>query len=192
MPKLEPSVLVQAVKRANTPKGYPVFIETGTHVGRTSRMVSSMVKKVYTVEVDEKLYNRAADLFKGSNVEVLKGDSLDVLPTLLNDVKDNIIFWLDGHNSGPGTGVGRIDFPLLQECQIIDSNLQSKEALILADDVRMFGHGHKLEIDDSLRTISIGAVLSAFKRLRVIDHWFADSGLAKDDRLIIHVTTLPA
>jgi hypothetical protein len=187
MPALEPSILIDAVQRANTPKGYPVFIETGTLLGDTSRLVSPMVKKVYTIEIDEQLYTRAAGLFEGTNVEVIKGDSIDVLPTILNKINDNVIFWLDGHNSGPGTGVGKIDFPLLEECQVIDNNLQSKRALIIADDIRMFGEGHDHEIDDSLKTITIDAVLKSFKRLKIVDHWFADSVMAKNDRLFIHV-----
>lgn len=187
MPALESNVLVEAVKKANTDKGYPIFIETGTLLGDTSAMVSPMVKKVYTIEIDDSLYNRAVVRFQNTNVEVIKGDSLDVLPDLLKKNKDNIIFWLDGHNSGPGTGVGKYDFPLIQECTIIDNLLESKEALIIADDIRMFGTGHDFEIDDSLKTITVESVLNVFKRLKIVNHWFADSIMASNDRLIIHV-----
>jgi hypothetical protein len=188
MPNLQKENIINWLSEiGKTPKEFPVFIETGTFLGETTQMAATIFDKVFTIEVDDKLYNNAAAYLPQFGIEVIKGDSLNIFPTLIPKISDNIIFWLDGHYSGYGTGYGQYDFPALQECEMIDKYLQSKEAFIMIDDVRLFGHGHAEQVDDSLVTITIDKILSSFLNRKVLNYCLKSSELAEVDRLLIHI-----
>jgi len=115
--------------------GIDTFIETGTYMGGTTKWASVHFKKVHTIELSEVLYNKVKDelLAKGNIVPHL-GDSRDVLPEILKNTNDNIIFWLDGHYSA-GITAGKDDpCPLLKELEIILS--RNNDDIILIDDAR--------------------------------------------------------
>jgi hypothetical protein len=65
------------------------------------------------------------------------GDSKNVLGKILNCAEGRILFWLDGHYSGPGTGRGDTDCPLLLELLEIADHPR-KDHCILIDDARLF------------------------------------------------------
>jgi hypothetical protein len=188
MPNLKKENIIDWMAEIDkNPNDFPVFIETGTFLGETTQMAASIFKKVYTIEVDERLYNNALFTLSQLDIGVINGDSLNVFPELLPKISDSIVFWLDGHYSGQGTGYGKYDFPALQECELIDNHLQSKEAFIMIDDVRLFGQGHAEQIDDSLVTITIDKILSSFSKRKVIRYCLKPSELADVDRLLIHI-----
>jgi len=188
MPALEKQLILDGLNKINkTADDFKIFIETGTFMGETSELMSNIFDTVYTIEVYEELYNNAQNKFLNTNVHPILGDSTNILPSLLPELKENIVFWLDGHNSGPGTGVGTTDFPVLQECNIIDQNFKGDLGLILIDDVRLFGVGHANEIDDSLKLVSVESILNTFKNKKIIDYWFCDSICASNDRLILYI-----
>jgi hypothetical protein len=188
MPALEKQLILDSLNKINkTTNDFKVFIETGTFLGETSQLASDIFSTVYTIEIYEELYNNAQNNFLNTNVHPILGDSTDMLPNLLSKVNENTVFWLDGHNSGPGTGVGSVDFPVLQECKIIDENFKGDLGLILIDDVRLFGVGHHNEIDDSLITLTVEKILDTFKEKTVINHWLEPSNLSENDRLIIFI-----
>ncbi len=56
---------------------------------------------------------------------------------MIDEVQDDILFWLDGHYSGQGTGIGELTSPILNELDIIQSKNLSKYC-ILIDDYRLF------------------------------------------------------
>lgn len=187
MPSLEPSLVEKSIQRIEKLlTDFPVFIETGTFQGESSRAMSSLFPEVYTIEVDSDLYQKALHSFNGTNVVVLEGDSISVLKTLLPTVEKNTIFWLDGHYSGPGTGRGQQEFPLLEECRIIDSEFRGQEALILIDDMRLLGW-KEIGDDGTLAATNIVTILKSFTKRNLLDHWYADSSIAEGDRLILHI-----
>ena len=56
----------------------------------------------------------------------------------------------------------------------IDNNIDTLlnpniESIVIVDDVRLFGHGHSAEIDDSLKSITIDQIVKSFKNKKVID-----------------------
>ena len=112
-----------------------IFVETGTYMGRTTKWASTQFKEVYTIELSESLYNQIKDeLLNKGNITPHLGDSRDVLPRILANIKGNILFWLDGHYSA-GVTAGKDDpCPLLQELEIILS--RNNEDIILIDDAR--------------------------------------------------------
>ena len=149
MPSIDKNFIEQVVSKVEKNLSeFNTFVETGTYRGDTSAMAMHLFEKVYTIEVDSNLYYNAIRRFNGSNVEVLNGDSIDVLGQLLPNINSRIIFWLDGHNSGPGTGVGKIDFPILEELKQIDNNLVESGAIIMIHYIRLLGTRHPLDIED--------------------------------------------
>jgi len=133
-----PQFVKEAILRKYAIDGAP-WIETGTYMGTTTRFLSTMAPKVYTIEPGEKLFRRAARRFKGSNVDVIQGVSEHVFPDLLPRLSGNICFWLDGHYSAGKTFRGDKDCPVEDELSAIDDSLSRFGHLsILIDDVRCF------------------------------------------------------
>lgn len=189
MPSLEKNLIDDCLSKIDkTYNDFPVFIESGTFMGESTSLASNIFEKVYTIELEPSLYDRAVSLFKEkTNIDTLFGDTIKILPEILIKESRNSIFWLDGHNSGPGTNVGEIDFPALQECEIIDKYFTGNLGLILIDDVRLFGKGHTFQIDDSLMTITIDKIINVFKNKSIINYWLMPSFLDSNDRLIIYI-----
>ena len=83
---------------------YNIAIETGTFKGDGTQILSKIFKKVYTIEIDDILYNTAVNKFSNTkNIKCLKGDSKRVLLELSSQPRlknENILFWLDAHWSG--------------------------------------------------------------------------------------------
>ena len=49
----------------------------------------------------------------------------------------SVLYWLDGHYSGEGTGIGDIASPIINEIEIIMSKNIEKYCIII-DDLRLF------------------------------------------------------
>jgi hypothetical protein len=117
------------------------FIETGTCFGNMVHTIKDEVERVYSIEVDDTLFNIARLRFSFSpNVTILNGDSGETLHRLLPTVRERCLFWLDAHYSGGITGKGLTDTPIIQELKAIDAHVV-KNHIILIDDVRCFGNG---------------------------------------------------
>ena len=83
---------------------YKIAIESGTLIGNGTIELSKYFNQVYTIEIDENLFNETKERFiNNENIICLHGDSKIVLPKLVDDKKiknENILFWLDAHWSG--------------------------------------------------------------------------------------------
>jgi hypothetical protein len=87
---------------------YTTVVETGTFKGTTTLRLAERFDRVYTVEIDERLYKMAANKFaskKKDNIVALLGDSREVLGTLVPELcadgkADKVVFWLDAHWAG--------------------------------------------------------------------------------------------
>ncbi len=115
-----------------------IFIETGTYQGNTTNRAIPFFKQIHTIELFENLYHKATQRFYNINkVKTYLGDSCEVLDKVLPNIDEKILFWLDGHYSGPGTGQGKTNTPILQELKIIKKH-NIKNAIILIDDNKIF------------------------------------------------------
>ena len=115
-----------------------VFIETGTFLGDMIDSVKDEFIDIYSIELDEKLYLKAKDRFeKFNHIHLFNGDSGVMLDEIAPDINKKCLFWLDAHYSGPGTGRGYVDTPIVQELDIIANNNKYK-SVILIDDARIF------------------------------------------------------
>ncbi len=126
------------LKREGVSNG--IWIETGTYLGDTTKYLSTFANKVYSIEPQLKLYERALKRFeKCKNIMLLNSTSEEALPKLLPTIKGTVNFWLDGHYSKGETYKGAIDCPLLYELDVIGKNLVNFTNLrIFIDDVRCF------------------------------------------------------
>lgn len=114
-----------------------VFVETGTHLGHTARWASGQFAKVVTIERSESLYTKAREAMGHiSNLEILRGDTREVLPQVLAGQERPCLLWLDAHWSGGETFGQADECPLLDEIRIV--NQSRPDHFILIDDARLF------------------------------------------------------
>jgi hypothetical protein len=115
-----------------------IFFETGTYSGDTTEKATLVFNEVHSTELSEKIYREAVRRFNNNkNVHLHYGDSPTLLAQILPTISKEIIFWLDAHYCGIGTGRGRSDCPLLEELEAIRLSNKSN-SVIMIDDLRSF------------------------------------------------------
>ncbi|MES2838454.1 MAG: hypothetical protein V4667_13080 [Bacteroidota bacterium] len=113
------------------------LIETGTYMGTMVEAQRTYFDKIISIEVSDELYKIVKDKFKQYNHIILfKGDSGEIMPDVLKDIKEPCLFWLDGHYSSGVTGKGELNTPIFKELDAIFAN--NKNHIILIDDARCF------------------------------------------------------
>ena len=77
----------------------PIFVETGTYKGDSVQEALDVgFKKVYTIELDDGRYEKCVKRFANNpNVHLYHGDTLEILPKVLELVDERATFWLDAH-----------------------------------------------------------------------------------------------
>lgn len=116
----------------------PTLIETGTYEGATVAACLGHFERIYTIELDQALYNAARDRFANEpTVTVIHGDSCTELSRLAVDVTGPVLFWLDAHYSHGETAKGPHDPPLPWELSAILG--RGEPDVILIDDARHMG-----------------------------------------------------
>jgi hypothetical protein len=70
------------------------------------------------------------------NVRCYLGDSAQVLPEILRQLRSPAMFWLDAHWCGEGTGFSQTECPLLRELELILNH--HRDHIIMIDDARCF------------------------------------------------------
>jgi hypothetical protein len=117
-----------------------IFIETGTYKAETTTALAPHFSKVISIELDQTLASAAQRVFAHSkHVKIVQGDSGLVLPKILAEINERCLFWLDGHNCGPTTGMSK-DFgptPVMKELEVIFTH-PVKDHIIIIDDHRYF------------------------------------------------------
>lgn len=88
------------------------FLETGTYLGWTSKIVSNYFEKVITIENNYQYYLEAVENLKeNKNCYLYHGSSYEVMDKILKEGDDKIFFFLDAH--------WYEELPLLNELKII-------------------------------------------------------------------------
>lgn len=114
------------------------FIETGTLYGQMVYEVRNIFNKIYSIELDCKLFRDCCKKFNRFNhIHILQGDSGNLLPVLLSHISEQCLFWLDAHYSGGLTAKNEVETPIMQEINAILSH-HIRNHCILIDDARMF------------------------------------------------------
>jgi len=124
--------------RHNIPNS--VWIETGTHLGGTTRFLAGLASKVITLEPSEFYFQQASKSLAGlPNVETIHGSSEEHLDKILKTLKGkNVCLWLDGHWSGGETWCGKKETPILLELATVAKHQKCFPGLaVLIDDFRL-------------------------------------------------------
>jgi len=168
-------------------KEYPVFLETGTWVGDTIFSMEPHFNKLYTIEIAEHYYNSTKSKYFGDKINFMLGDGYKVISELVKEIKDPIIFFLDGHHSGGDTGLGEKECPLYEEIEVIN-NLFEGEGIIIIDDYRLFqDSGSSVPGETGAMAVDKTTVLSLIQS-RITEVYHLPSYLSIDDRLVIHIS----
>ena len=120
----------------------PVLVETGTNLGHMVNIQKSRFREIYSIELDEWLAARAKRKFAAyPHIHLYQGDSGVVLPTIVPQLKDRCLFWLDAH-------WGDESAPIKKELECIYRH-PIRNHVLLIDDARWFdGRGDYLSVDD--------------------------------------------
>src|SRR5581483_11501794 len=139
-----------------------IFIESGTSYGGTTKIAKELFKEVYTIELEDQFYQKAAANFSNDrNVHVYHGDSGKLLPSIIKDLKNqNLLFWLDGHYSGGTTAKGESNTPIMSELKAIKES-GILHGIILIDDICCFHPDNKSIIEVAQGYPTIGEVRDA-------------------------------
>lgn len=143
-----PFYLVEGILKSDR---VDTFVELGTAGGDTIKTAAKCFKKCYTIEIIE---NRAIVDKSIENIKWLTGNTVDILPTIIDDllvekalmqkgvdpIYNYSVFWIDSHYSDPEPNTSQFtECPLMEELEII--SLYQHDAIILIDDARLFmGH----------------------------------------------------
>lgn len=115
-----------------------ILIETGTFQGDAIYGLKSRFKKVYSIELSSELAAKAQHRFRSNpHIQILQGDSGQLLSQVLSGISQPCLFWLDGHYSGGPTAQGDMDTPILKELRTVLDH-PCKDHVILIDDARLF------------------------------------------------------
>ena len=118
------------------------WIETGTYLGHTTKLLSENSNFVHTIEPSKKcLMLSRYSLRNKKNIFFYEGTSEKFLEKIISNIKEqNICIWLDGHFSDGITFKGAIDTPIKTELKIIEKYLHKFGKLtIFIDDIRCSG-----------------------------------------------------
>jgi hypothetical protein len=115
-----------------------ILVETGTYFGAMVEACKDAFERIYSVELQESFYRRAQKRFaRFPHIKLLNGDSATVLPTVLAQISERCLFWLDAHYMGGITAKGLSECPVIRELELIGSH-PARGHVILIDDARFF------------------------------------------------------
>ncbi len=139
----------QTLKHYQQQYGFNTLVETGTFMGDMVEAQKKNFKKVISIELAEELFKKATQRFEAdNNVQIVQGDSGKVLPQILKDIHEPVLFWLDGHYSAGATARGEKDCPIFEEIDAILTSNHPAHGLLI-DDARLFvGTGDYPTIDE--------------------------------------------
>ena len=144
-----------------------VFVETGTLVG--AGIVTALragFPRIVSIELHRPYYEVQRRRFAGyPGVTCLLGDSVEVLPGVLDQLSEPATFWLDAHaHDMHGGGRGPKSSPILDELALISQH-PAKTHTILIDDRRVMGAAFIADSGDLWGGVRECDVLSALHNI---------------------------
>jgi len=127
-----------AIRQYALERGARILVETGTFRGDTLASVYDAFDKLYSIELSADLHARASRRFRRMpKIQLLQGDSGQILPRILEQIDQPALFWLDAHYSSGVTARGFEDTPIRAELAAILAH-PVQGHVILIDDARHF------------------------------------------------------
>lgn len=147
-----------------------VFIETGTFKGYMVKSMLKQFKIIHSIELNETFFKNAKKLFNDYKyVKIWQGNSEFILPIVLENIRENSLFWLDGHcciDHGKITSKGIKNTPIISELISIANNQKKYDLkhLILIDDARLFDGNDDYPTIDEIKKL----ILDYYTNYKVI------------------------
>jgi hypothetical protein len=114
------------------------FIETGTYMGEMIDAVLNTFPKIISIEFDPALVERAKNKFSSYvHVTILQGHSGKVLPSVIPNITEPCLFWLDAYFSGGVTSQSDLETLIAKELKTLLEH-SCADHVILIDDARNF------------------------------------------------------
>ncbi len=121
------------------------FVETGTFHGESLKYAASLpFRQLHSIELSPLLHHAAETAFADdTRIRLHCGDSTVVLPTVLREVRDRCLLWLDAHYCFLDSARGPKDCPLLEELDAVLAHERRfrVQHVIVIDDYHIFGTG---------------------------------------------------
>jgi predicted O-methyltransferase YrrM len=134
---LPPYVLDWA--RELIPEG-AIAIETGTFRGDTSILLADTFGSCVTIERSPSLAAAAKERFSNDErIQVIEGNSRDVLSDVLPKVDVPCFLWLDAHGIYDYVGEDDQENPILEEIEVVARVRLNSNTVIVIDDARGMG-----------------------------------------------------
>jgi hypothetical protein len=132
-------ILGKGAAYAQADEAIKTLVETGTQAGATLAATLPYFDRLFSIEIYEPSVAAARKRFAAyPKVTIIHGDSATALPALVKTISEPILFWLDGHYSGKGTGMGADHSPIVSEiAHILELRSPGRDAIII-DDARLF------------------------------------------------------
>jgi hypothetical protein len=129
------------------------LVETGTFLGDMVHAMKHSYKRIISIELSKELHRQAEFRFQAvPGIEIINGDSGEVLPQILTKVSERCLFWLDGHYSAGETARGNLETPVLREIRtILEHHID--DHVILIDDARCFDGTHDYPTIQQVRSV---------------------------------------
>ena len=132
-----------------------ILVETGTYYGEMVAAMKDFFERVYSIELSDKLYEKAKRRFEGeNNIEIIHGDSGVELGKLMHKLQDPTLFWLDSHYSAGVTAKGEKITPVYEELTHILSAPEQGHVIII-DDARDFGTNPDYPTVDEIKALIV-------------------------------------
>ena len=131
--------------------GCRYLVETGTHRGDTVAASLESFDRIWSIELAHELAAESQRRFADQPcVRILEGDSARLLRTVIPQLDQPALFWLDGHYCGGVTAKGDVECPIFDELDAVFSGNPQRD-VILIDDARCFVGEHDYPTITELR-----------------------------------------
>lgn len=98
----------RAIRQTARAFGLCVLVETGTNYAHMIRVQRRRFREIYSIEIDAAKAESARKKYaRFPGIHILQGDSGEILPRLLPELREPCLFWLDGHDFDRATPVER-------------------------------------------------------------------------------------
>ena len=146
------------------------FLETGAYYGvGIQQALDAGYENIVSIELSEHYYNLCKQKFQNNkNVNLVLGDSADVLALVLRNIDEPITFWLDGHYSCGNTAKGKYWSPLMQELDAISKHPCQTHTIII-DDMRCWNVNNPnhpfswVQIEEKIKGINSNYIFTYLK-----------------------------
>jgi len=147
-----------------------ILIETGSEKGGgIQSALNAGFESIYSVEIDPKFNNECKERFKdNTNVNLYLGDSIQVLPEILNSINSDFILWLDAHWSGSEyMGEQMHDFLPKELLLLRDYKEKLKNSVIMIDDMNFYRSNASFcsHVENLLKEIKPSGIIEYYEAL---------------------------